>query len=113
MRGMSKHEIISSTAMHWISQRQGLKPNSKLLSEEKAWPIANTFFADDAKRLGHNELAKLFRETAIQETEHAFAHFHLLHPEMVIGDAAKLSDDQKNAILKQCLNLAIEGDTYE
>ena len=67
------------------------------------------FFADVAKQLGHNDLAKLFRETAAQETEHAFAHLHLLHPELVIGDAAKLSDDQKNAILKQCLNLAIEG----
>ena len=37
------------------------------------------FFADVAKQLGHNELAKLFRETAAQETEHAFAHFRLLH----------------------------------
>jgi rubrerythrin len=71
------------------------------------------FFADVAKQLGHNELAKLFRETAAQETEHAFAHFRLLHPELVIGDAAKLSDAQKNAILKQCLDLAIEGETYE
>ena len=32
---------------------------------------------------------------------------------MVIGDAAKLSDDQKTAILKQCLILAIEEETYE
>jgi rubrerythrin len=96
--------------MHWIFQSQGLKPTSKPLSGEKAWPIANTlFFADVAKQLGHNDLAKLFRETAAQETEHAFAHFRLLHPELVVGDAAKLSDDQKNAILKQCLNLAIEG----
>ena len=71
------------------------------------------FFADVAKQLGHNDLAKLFRETAAQETEHAFAHFRLLHPELVVGDAATLSDDQKNAILKQCLDLAIEGETYE
>jgi hypothetical protein len=72
---------------------QLLNPASKLPSEEKTWPIANTFFADVAKQLGHNELAKLFRETAAQETEHAFAHFRLLHPELVVGDAAKLSDD--------------------
>ena len=71
------------------------------------------FFADVAKQLGHNDLAKLFRETAAQETEHAFAHFRLLHPELVVGDAAKLSDDQKNGILKHCLDLAIEGETYE
>ena len=33
------------------------------------------FFADVAKQLGNSELAKLFRDTAHQETEHAFAHF--------------------------------------
>ena len=42
------------------------------------------FFADLAKQLGHGELARLFRETAQQETEHAFAHFRLLHPELVV-----------------------------
>ncbi|MEI6029894.1 MAG: rubrerythrin family protein [Synechococcaceae cyanobacterium ELA739] len=71
------------------------------------------FFADVAKQLGNAELAKLFRDTAAQETEHAFAHFRLLHPELVIADAASLSDEQKQAILKRCLDLAIEGETYE
>ena len=71
------------------------------------------FFADVAKQLGNTELAKLFRDTAAQETEHAFAHFRLLHPELVIGDAASLSDEQKQAILSRCLELAIEGETYE
>ncbi len=71
------------------------------------------FFADVAKQLGHAELAKLFRDTAAQETEHAFAHFRLLHPELVITDAASLSDEQKQAILSRCLELAIEGETYE
>ena len=71
------------------------------------------FFADVAKQLGNTELAKLFRDTAAQETEHAFAHFRLLHPELVIGDAASLSDEQKQAILSRCLALAIEGETYE
>ncbi len=71
------------------------------------------FFADVAKQLGNAELAKLFRDTAAQETEHAFAHFRLLHPELVIGDAASLSDEQKQALLKRCLELAIEGETYE
>ena len=50
------------------------------------------FFADVAKRLGHGDLAKIFRDTAAQGTVHAFAHFRLLHPE---------------------LELAIEGETYE
>ena len=71
------------------------------------------FFADVAKQLGHGELARLFRETAAQETEHAFAHFRLLHPELVIDDAASLSESQKQAVLARCLELAIEGETYE
>ena len=71
------------------------------------------FFANVAKQLGHNDLAKLFRDTATQETEHAFAHFRLLHPELVIEDAGELSDAQKQAILSRCLELAIEGETYE
>ena len=71
------------------------------------------FFADVAKQLGNSELAKLFRDTAAQETEHAFAHFRLLHPELVVGDPAALSDQQKQAVLARCLELAIAGETYE
>ncbi|MFZ9229016.1 MAG: rubrerythrin family protein [Prochlorococcaceae cyanobacterium] len=70
-------------------------------------------FGDVAKQLGNSELAKLFRDTAAQETEHAFAHFRLLHPELVVGDPAALSDQQKQAVLARCLELAIEGETYE
>ena len=71
------------------------------------------FFADVAKKLGHSDLAKLFRETAAQETEHAFAHFRLLHPELVVDEASNLSHDETKAILSRCLELAIEGETYE
>jgi rubrerythrin len=71
------------------------------------------FFADVAKRLGNAELARLFRDTANQETEHAFAHFRLLHPELVIDDPAALSEERKQAVLARCLELAIEGETYE
>ena len=71
------------------------------------------FFADVAHTLGNNELSKLFRETAAQETEHAFAHFRLLHPELDIADPASLSEEQKQTILARCLELAIEGETYE
>ena len=69
------------------------------------------FFADVAKKLGHGELSKLFRETAAQETEHAFAHFRLLHPELNIADPDSLNDEQKQAALSRCLELAIEGET--
>jgi rubrerythrin len=71
------------------------------------------FFADVAKQLGHAELARLFRDTANQETEHAFAHFRLLHPELVVSDPERLDEVGRQAILARCLQLAIEGETYE
>ena len=71
------------------------------------------FFAQVAKQLGNSELASLFRDTANQETEHAFAHFRLLHPELVIDDPAALSPAEKQQKLARCLELAIEGETYE
>lgn len=48
------------------------------------------FFSEVAKQLGHKDLAKLFRDTAAQETEHAFAHFRLLHPELVVSDPGQV-----------------------
>ena len=71
------------------------------------------FFAQVAQQLGHKELARLFKDTANQETEHAFAHFRLLHPELVVADPDGLDPTQKQAILARCLELAIEGETYE
>jgi rubrerythrin len=71
------------------------------------------FFANVARKLGFTDLAKLFKETADQETEHAFAHFELLHPELVVKDAVSLTDEQKREIMSRCLSLAIEGETYE
>ena len=64
------------------------------------------------KYLFFADVAKLFRDTAAQETEHAFAHFRLLHPELVVSDPEQLSDNEKQAILSRCLELAIEGETY-
>ncbi|WP_414564947.1 MULTISPECIES: rubrerythrin family protein [unclassified Anabaena] len=71
------------------------------------------FFAEVARKLGYKDLAKLFQETAQQETEHAFAHFVLLHPELVVKDANALTAAQKQEIMSRCLSLAIEGETYE
>ena len=71
------------------------------------------FFAEVAKALGHKDLARLFRDTAAQETEHAFAHFRLLHPELVIEDPRALTPEQRQALLSRCLELAVEGETYE
>ena len=41
-----------------------------------------------------------------------FAYFRLLRPELVVRDPDQLSDEEKQAILSRCLNLAIEGETY-
>jgi rubrerythrin len=71
------------------------------------------FFAEVARKLGYAEIAKLFRETAEQETQHAFAHFVLMHPELVVQDPAALNEEQKREIISRCLSLAIEGETYE
>ena len=71
------------------------------------------YFADVTRKLGLNDLSKLFKETANQETEHAFAHFRLMHPELVVDDPASLSEEGKKAIAARCLELAIEGETYE
>ena len=71
------------------------------------------FFSEVTRKLGMPELAKLFKETANQETEHAFAHFRLLHPELVVEDVESLTPEQKKAIAARCLELAIEGETYE
>lgn len=71
------------------------------------------FFAEVASKLGFKDIAKLFKETAAQETEHAFAHFSLLHPELVLENPDSLSDAKKQEIIAHCLSLAIEGETYE
>ena len=62
------------------------------------------------EKLGHPS-SPSSRDTAAQETEHAFAHFRLLHPELVVSDPAASDDEQ--TMLRRCLELAIEGETYE
>jgi rubrerythrin len=71
------------------------------------------FFAEVARKLGFKDIAKLFQETADQETQHAFAHFVLLHPELVVENPDSLTPEQKREIISRCLSLAIEGETYE
>ncbi len=71
------------------------------------------FFANLCAKLGEVEISKLFKETAEQETEHAFAHFRELHPELEVKDAKQLSEKEKKELVSKCLELAIEGETYE
>jgi len=58
------------------------------------------YFAKLAKQLGNPEIAKLFEETAHQETGHAFSHLELIYPpaEMTV---------------EKLLERAIEGELYE
>jgi rubrerythrin len=58
------------------------------------------YFAKIARKLGNDDVASLFEETANQETGHAFAHLDLIYPgsEMTV---------------EKLLELAIEGELYE
>jgi rubrerythrin len=58
------------------------------------------YFAKIARKLGNEEIAKLFEDTAHQETGHAFAHLELIYP------ASELT-------VEKLLELAIEGELYE
>lgn len=56
------------------------------------------YFAKVCREYGELELAEHFERTADQEILHAWAHLELLH---------------SNLTPQQCLELAIEGETYE
>ena len=58
------------------------------------------YFAKVARKLGNEEIAKLFEETAHQETGHAFAHLELLYP-------------PSELTVEKILEIAIEGELYE
>ncbi len=58
------------------------------------------YFAKLARDLGAEDVAKLFEETAHQETGHAFAHLDLLYPE-------------SEMTVERLLKAAIVGELYE
>lgn len=58
------------------------------------------YFARVAKELGDLEVAKVFEETANQETEHALSHLSLIYP-------------KETLTVTRLLELAIEGERYE
>jgi len=58
------------------------------------------YFAQVARFLGDEEVAKVFEDTAAQETQHAFAHLDLLYP-------------KESLTVERILQLAIEGERYE
>jgi rubrerythrin len=62
--------------------------------------IKYRYFAKIARAAGDEETAKTFEETANQEVQHAFGHLDLLYPNETLNPA-------------RCLEMAIEGETYE
>ncbi len=58
------------------------------------------YFAKIARELGDEEVAKVFEETASQETQHAFSHLELLYP-------------MDSMTVEKVLEIAIEGERYE
>ncbi|MDD3884073.1 MAG: rubrerythrin family protein [Gallionella sp.] len=58
------------------------------------------YFAKIARAEGHEEVARVFEETAAQEVQHALGHLDLLYPRSGMSTA-------------RCLEMAIEGETYE
>jgi rubrerythrin len=58
------------------------------------------YFAKLARELGDEGVAKVFEETAHQETQHAFSHLGLIYP-------------KEGLTVEKLLEMAIEGERYE
>lgn len=58
------------------------------------------YFARRCRELGADDVARVFEDTAAQETAHAFGHLELLYP-------------SKELTVDRMLELAVEGETYE
>jgi rubrerythrin len=58
------------------------------------------YFAKLCREMGAEDVAKVFEETAAQETAHAFGHLDLLYP-------------KTSLTVEKMLELAIEGETHE
>lgn len=70
------------------------------LAGESMAHIKYMYFAKVCRAMGDEETAKVFENTAAQEVQHAFGHMDLLYPKSQLDPA-------------KCLELAIEGETYE
>ena len=70
------------------------------LAGESMAHIKYMYFAKVAREEGDEETARVFEDTAKQEVQHAFGHMDLLYPKRRLNAA-------------KCLELAIEGETYE
>jgi rubrerythrin len=75
-----------------------IKNLESALAGESQAHIKYRYFAKIAREEGHEEVAKHFEHTADQELLHAWGHLELL-----VGKPTT----------KECLEMAIEGETYE
>ena len=75
-----------------------LKNLESALAGESQAHVKYRYFAKIAREEGHEEVAKHFEHTADQELLHAWGHLELL-----VGKPS----------VKQCLEMAIEGETHE
>ena len=75
-----------------------IKNLESALAGESQAHIKYRYFARIAREEGHEEVARHFEHTADQELQHAWGHLELL-----IGKPST----------KECLQMAIEGETYE
>lgn len=86
-----------------MSRIPGSKTEENLHSAFAGESMANRkylYFAKVARKLGNEEVAALFEETAHQETGHAFAHLELMYP-------------PADLTVEKLLEIAIEGELYE
>lgn len=70
------------------------------LAGESMAHIKYLYFARICRAVGDIASAEVFEATAAQEVQHAFGHMDLLYPKKQLDPA-------------KCLELAIEGETYE
>jgi len=84
-------------------QRPDIKTHANLEAALAGESMAHTkyrYFAAIARAEGNEEVAKVFEETAAQEVMHALGHLDLLYP-------------KSEMTTERCLQMAIEGETYE
>lgn len=79
---------------------QTIKNLEAALAGESMAHIKYRYFARICRQMGDEETARVFEETASQEVQHAFGHMDLLFP-------------PESLTPEKCLQLAIEGETYE
>jgi len=85
---------------HNPAQSVTLKNIEAAFAGESMANIKYLYFARVCRAHGDEETARVFEDTARQEVQHAFGHMDLLFPVSQLDPA-------------RCLEMAIEGETYE